>query len=243
MNKIINLYIPDWFPIAHSDKQIKKTFKSIENFRCFKWEIAEDDECNKEQIQTFMKMESLSDQLKNYFKNHKNETFNIIIDSFSQLIFFQIYEEIKEYVNKIILINPFDKSIYLRFVNMKSKMLPINQVEVINKYIYLSNSLNRFREDQEWLSAIRKEVKFFSDTELLYHKLFDQILRYSLFKKYFKWLDNAPYNLVGIISKKNPLIICNQKHYQFTTKVIEGSGYCLLWESPEKLITVIKSLM
>ncbi len=243
MEKVINLYVPDWLPMAHSETQIKKTFKQLDNFKCFKWNIREEEECKEKQIQRYMKVESLCNQLKEYLLKDTKQVFNIIIDSFSQLILFQIWDDVKAHINKLILVNPFDKSIYLRLANLKSKLLPVNNVEVINKYIYLSNSLNNMRENPQWTSSVRGEVKILGDQYLLYHKIFDQLLKVSLFKKYFKWLDVVTYNVFGILSENNPLLITNQKNYHFFTKVIKGSGYCLIWESPEKLISTIISLM
>ncbi len=243
MNKIINLYIPDWLPMANSESQIKKTFKPIDNFKVFNWKIEEEPECKEKQIQRYMKVETLCNQLKNYINNAKDVQFNIIVDSFSQLILCYIYDDIKANINKLILINPFDKSIYLRLTTIKYKLLPVNHVEAVNKYIYLSSSLANMRDDPKWIATIRQEVDLFDDEFLLYHKIFDQLLKVSVFKKYFKWLENLMYNVFGIISECNPLINASQKKYKFVTKMIKGSGYCLIWESPEKLILTIKSLM
>ncbi len=243
MDKLSNLYIPDWLPIASAPSHTRKVMQALQPLHIFEWTIVEEDECNQVQIQTFMKMESLCQQIRSFFQQHPDQEFNVIVDSFSQLVFFQVYEEIKHQVRKLILVNPFDKSIYCRLMNMKSKLLPVSQVEVVNKYIYLCQSLNHFRENPVWLESIRQEVQLFDKNDLLYHKLFDQFFTLKLLRHYFKWLSNAKYNFVGILSQANPLLICHPKNYRFTTKIIPESGYCLLWEAPEAFITLIKSLI
>lgn len=245
-NKI--LYIPNWVPSLEQSDDILKIFKKYDNFFYFNWKIESDNNAVKMQTYPITKIESLCEQILSFFNKQKDCKVDVIINSFSLLIIYLIYDEIKHKINKLILLNPFDKSIYLKVTNIKGKIIPNNNQDAFLKYMYLANNLSNLRNNKKMINSIHQEVVTFSDLSLLYHKIFDQILKIRTINNYFKWIEKIRWNTYIIVGEKNPLINLNKNKKLFNANennyfIIKNVGYCLTWEDPEQLRKVIEKII
>ncbi|MGL4951964.1 MAG: hypothetical protein ACRC4L_03170 [Mycoplasma sp.] len=230
------IYIQDIIPSLPNSTQFKKEISNNYNLLFFKWKFTYDN------LDEF-KMENLILQLTKFLDSKKNIKYTVILNGFSSMIFRYIHKDYLENIEKLIIVNPFDEMSYLQGINIKSKMLPQTIKLAIYKYIYLSYSLENLRDNENWIKSVREEVKELSKSKLVYHKILDQLIRYKELNKYFYWIKNMNQENILIVGRQNPLInikffrsLINNKNLN----IIENCGYCIEWEQPMKLISIIK---
>ncbi|MGL4950782.1 MAG: hypothetical protein ACRC4M_03050 [Mycoplasma sp.] len=233
------IYITDILPCLNTNTFFKKEMSKLFNVTYFDWNLIPDADKS-------FKLETLVAHLSDFLDKHIIEDTTIILNGLSASIFLHIHRNYKRYINKLIIINPFGNMSHTQFFNLKSKMLPGSIKATINKYIYLFHSLDNFRENNEWLKAIRKEKDEMDNSQLNYHKILDQIIPYIEITKYLRWIKQLKFDTYFIVGESNPLIDINDvANLIQNTKllVIRNSGYCIEWEQPESLLGVVKEIL
>lgn len=234
MQKVIKtIYIPDLIPNLSLQSPFYKKICNDDDFVIFNWDFGTD-------VNNNYKIENYQNQLLTFINKFEDQEIRIIVDGFSSFIFYKIEKEITTKINFFYIINAFDKNLFLLTFDIKQKFLPNTIKLTIYKYIYLFNSLENFREDEQWIKAINDENRYFSQWNILHHKIFDQILNIKELNQYHKWISHL-INSKIIIGDKNPLInirLLTCKKNQIT--IIKNSGFCLHWENWNQLYKIFK---
>lgn len=187
-------------------------------------------------------LSDFQNQLALYLDHYQKQDVCLILDSFASFIFKPLQTRYPN-IKRLIIINPVLKNIIWKTSNLKNMMLPTSITSTIYKYMYLFKSLAGVRSDPLWLSSIQTELALIGDKDLLFHKLFDQLLKRKLINCHHEWLRQLT-NAHFICGSHNPLTPS-----QFLTKVltservmiIANSGFCLIWEQPELFLDALKS--
>lgn len=239
--KTITLYIPNCIQMAEPEDYLRSIFSDIKGFEYFKWKL-EIDSKHKDKSELVVLLQNLQSQVINWFKQlNDGVKVNLIISGLSQIVISEIYDLISDKINKLILISPFDNTLFLRAITLKRKIFPSNKVDAVYKYIYFCDSLKDFRHNKTWLKAIDQESKLYQDFNLIYHKLFDQLIKYKKIKYYLLWLNNIIQKeyVFSIIGTKNPIINIREIKFLENYLLIEGAGFCIWWEKPNILKQLI----
>lgn len=246
--KIINLYIPNWVPTLEDKERVTKILSPLGKIKYFEWIISINVKGD-QNLAPVIDFNDLKTQLINYFRTNQDTKFNVIINSFSQLIFPHVYDVVKKQIKKLILLNPLEKKFYFWSHAIKGTLLPTKAAEGVLKYCYLFNHFNECDELEKRIKLIRNEVSLFSNLKLLYHKLFDQIFKTRNMHLYFVWLSKLKFDTQIIVGELNPLINLKQNKKQFNNiseecyHVIKNAGYCLIWEENVEFVKTLKIIL
>lgn len=234
MQKVVKtIYIPDLIPNLSLQSPFYKKICNDNDFIVFNWNFGSD-------VNNNYKVTNYIEQLLSFINKYENQEVKIIVDGFSAFIYYKIEKQITAKINYFYIINPFDKNLFFLTFDIKQKFLPNTIKLTIYKYMYLFNSLENFRDDELWIKAINAENHYFSQWNILHHKIIDQILSIKELNQYHKWISHL-INTKVIIGDKNPFIntkLLTCKKNQIV--MIKNSGFCVHWENCDQLFDVFK---
>lgn len=192
-----------------------------------------------------LNQELLVSQLIKYIHQNKLKDLIIIADGFASSILVKAYNEIKIFINKVILINPLNNSIFSKSFFLKKDLFPANFFQMFNKQKRLFFKIQDFVENPNWVNHIKNDLKNIIENNMNYIYLMNDLLNYRNLFFYIKNITKM--GNMEIILSEYDFINNNRKsqnfYKNFQINIIKNSGNNYLWEGKEEYIKILKKIL